>query len=470
MPVNIQKTYMYDVSNDSKVFLHRPDVKYINPSDCVDMECDGLKKLLLTDLDGTFLGSPGNVISQSEYSWGIQSHGVGDWRIPALALAGPQGQQLNISSVYTYPGIVRDQQLCTYRSAWQGYECHGLDYRMLIIESMDNDTETRRLSPVAIVSDNGYLDLINGPQDHGWCFGFTCQKRISTFLALVHSNISYDIYLTSTPPNQLRFRIINADVNFKIRLSMTYTTSNNINVYKNINLINPNNADNSTGAIILKDPQGNPNQYKPSIADPAGSNYMDRSTAKLYFSIDGSDYIDLIISPEIFLTFGVKAISTNAFFDSKSLVSNVATLLGVPVGMIRRVEIVSASGNTSRIARQISSYALTALNILITNNAPMLSTDNSQYESDTNQLKNITGYISSLFYFGLLQQNAEKMNFTINSLSLQANASKTNLQPIGGLKLVQDISGCRAQSPCDVQPILQLVDQNVSLFKFANLF
>jgi hypothetical protein len=63
---------------------------------------------------------------------------------------------------------------------------------------MDNDTETRRLSPVAIISDNGYLDLINGnllilnnffsliyyffitifigPQDHGWCGGYTCKS------------------------------------------------------------------------------------------------------------------------------------------------------------------------------------------------------------------------------------------------------------------------------------------------------
>jgi len=40
---------------------------------------------------------------------------------------------------------------------------------------MDSDTETRRLSPVAIISDNGYLDLINGPQDHGWCGGYTCK-------------------------------------------------------------------------------------------------------------------------------------------------------------------------------------------------------------------------------------------------------------------------------------------------------
>ena len=55
---------------------------------------------------------------------------------------------------------------------------------MLIIESMDDDTETRRLSPVAILGD-GYVDLINGPQDHGWCSGYTCRKRLSTFMALV---------------------------------------------------------------------------------------------------------------------------------------------------------------------------------------------------------------------------------------------------------------------------------------------
>ncbi|KAH3704515.1 hypothetical protein DPMN_079571 [Dreissena polymorpha] len=55
---------------------------------------------------------------------------------------------------------------------------------MLMIENMDADTETRRLSPVAVLG-NGYLDLINGPQDHGWCSGYTCRKRISTFMALV---------------------------------------------------------------------------------------------------------------------------------------------------------------------------------------------------------------------------------------------------------------------------------------------
>ena len=43
---------------------------------------------------------------------------------------------------------------------------------MLVIESMDADSETRRLSPLAL--DGGgameygpYTDLLNGPMDHG---------------------------------------------------------------------------------------------------------------------------------------------------------------------------------------------------------------------------------------------------------------------------------------------------------------
>ena len=142
--------------------------------------------------------------------------GLGDFRIPKEMLAMPNGSFISPSRVYKHPGIVRDETLCAYRDDWQAYECHGLEYRMLIIESMDHDTEDRRLSPVAILSDNGYLDLINGPQDHGWCFGYTCQKRISTFMALVAANKSYDVVLTSTPPETLRFSILNADSSFKV--------------------------------------------------------------------------------------------------------------------------------------------------------------------------------------------------------------------------------------------------------------
>ena len=57
-------------------------------------------------------------------------------------------------------GVMRDST-CVYVAPWQSHKCFGLNYRMLAIESLDADTETRRLSPVAVLGD-GYIDLMNG--------------------------------------------------------------------------------------------------------------------------------------------------------------------------------------------------------------------------------------------------------------------------------------------------------------------
>ena len=42
---------------------------------------------------------------------------------------------------------------------------------MLIVESMDADSETRRMSPIALhggdLGTGPYTDLLNGPMDHG---------------------------------------------------------------------------------------------------------------------------------------------------------------------------------------------------------------------------------------------------------------------------------------------------------------
>ena len=60
---------------------------------------------------------------------------------------------------------------CVWVPSWQAYCCQGLQHHMMVIESMDADTETRRLSPLALVGgDTGvvnYTDLMNGPMDHG---------------------------------------------------------------------------------------------------------------------------------------------------------------------------------------------------------------------------------------------------------------------------------------------------------------
>ena len=62
---------------------------------------------------------------------------------------------------------------------WNAYRCQRLQHFMLVFESMDSDTETRRLSPIALHGGNtgagNYTDMINGPMDHGeWPAHRTC--------------------------------------------------------------------------------------------------------------------------------------------------------------------------------------------------------------------------------------------------------------------------------------------------------
>lgn len=74
----------------------------MNPSDCVDMDCDGAKKVLLKDLDGSLLGTPLPVaiFSHSEFEWdGDRRRGVGNYRIPKHMLVDVNGNKLNVKDV-----------------------------------------------------------------------------------------------------------------------------------------------------------------------------------------------------------------------------------------------------------------------------------------------------------------------------------------------------------------------------------
>ena len=110
-------------------------------------------------------------------------------------------------------------------------------------------------------------------KDHGWCFGYTCMTRLSTFKAIVAPNYNYDIYLTSTPPDILRFRILNADSAYKIRFSMYYFTSMRIDVYKNGVYVPPTNAYYIGSNMVLKNVTNNLTSYMmPTHTSASGQN------------------------------------------------------------------------------------------------------------------------------------------------------------------------------------------------------
>ena len=462
-PMDLSNIQLHDVDNSSKVWIHRPNINKINPSDCVDMDCDGLKKNLLTDKDGSFLGQTGTVISQSEFEWGSQRRGLGDFRIPKEALAAPNGSMLPISEVYSHLGIVRDEDKCSFITEWQAYQCFNLEHKVLTIESMDHDTEIRRISPVAIISDNKYLDLINGPQDHGWCFGYTCQQRVSSFMAIVVNQRSFDIYLSSTPPKQLRFRILNADQNFKIRLSVHYFSSNRIDVFKNEQFINPTNGKNENGKFTTIDYSNDLDSFMPKLSDQSGTNLAVREHRKVYAIMSGADYLDFRMTAVLFLRFGIPAITEQDFFKPENLIRNFADLFGIDPSRIRRVNIIGES----RRKRQIEEIKF--IELIIFENPSESSSLTPEDEQLEENLKELYTNITNQFTTGELQQMAAtRFNVTLSSLQAEKpQSNSTNeIKKIDKLKIVRDAGNCREQSPCLIQPILTVLDESVIFFLF----
>ncbi|KAJ8026136.1 Fibrocystin-L [Holothuria leucospilota] len=346
-PVHVQNLSFVDVPEENFVWIHRPNIEYafitfilVNPSDCVDMDCDGMKKAIIRDLDGSMLGDVGTVIPQSEFEWnGDHRRGLGDHRIPETMLTKPDGSRI---SVPPNKGIYRGNNDCKRVDDWQAYKCRNLDHMMMVVESMDADTEIRRVSPVSL-SSNGYVDLINGPRDYGCCYGYTCQERISTFYTIVATGRYYELHFTGTTPQKLRYHLLNANDTQSVVVSTYYSNPQRFDVYVNGTYITPTNGVTENGFFTWKEPEAdktNSDYYSSLNSGDLGSNFFDRDLGQLFVLIRGPTVIEVVTTSIIMVTFGIPAVEVDKFFE-ENLVQNLASFLDIPPSKIRVVKIIS---------------------------------------------------------------------------------------------------------------------------------
>ncbi|KAG9339164.1 hypothetical protein JZ751_024022 [Albula glossodonta] len=407
-PVHVERLTLVDSMEEAKVHIQRADVGKVNPSDCVDMECDAKKKALLKDLDGSFLGAMGAVVPQSEYEWdGDSRRGLGDYRIPKVMLTFLNGSRIPVEKIAPNKGIIRDST-CTYMSQWQSYKCFGLNYKMLVIESLDSDTETRRLSPVAVLGDS-YVDLLNGPQDHGWCAGYTCQERVSLFHSIVATNKSFDIYFTSTTPQKLRFMLLNADSSETVRVAVFYSNPQRLDVYINDNLIAPTNAlwNDDHSEYTLKEPS-HEGQYIPQLNSTHGANYFDSTYKMLNILLRGSTPVVVHTSPLLFIAFRLPAMTVDEFYG-ESLVRNLALFLKVPANMIRITKVIRED---SARRRRRSTGLTVEVEI---SQPPAQQSSNSTGEEEFSTLQNIADSLGQAAVSGNLSQS---IGFNVSSVGI----------------------------------------------------
>nr|DBA24045.1 TPA: hypothetical protein GDO54_011748 [Pyxicephalus adspersus] len=409
-PIEVSRITLVDSAENQKVFIHRPDVSKANPSDCVDMDCDAKKKSLLKDLDGSFLGKIGAIVPQSEYQWdGDKSHGLGDYRIPKAMLTRANGSRIPVTEVAPYKGIIRDNT-CVYMSSWESYKCFGLNYEMLVIESLDTDTETRRLSPVAVLGD-GYIDLINGPQDHGWCSGYTCQRRVSLFHSIIATNKSFDIYFSSVSPQNLRLKLLNTDNTKCVLVGIFFSNPQRLDVYVNNTYINPTNIEWKGSDFTFKSPTYK-GQYMPQLSSAVnGENFFDNDYAMLYILIRGSTPVEIHTSPLIVVAFNLPAMTVDQFFG-QNLVKNLALFLKIPANKIRITKIVQ-EGSSRR--KRATGGITVSVEISDPPSAQKNTTSNSTGGLSFSDFQSISKSLASAAVSGSL---SSALNVTVSSLSI----------------------------------------------------
>ncbi|CAD7693852.1 unnamed protein product [Nyctereutes procyonoides] len=417
-PIHVKNIQLVDTTEQSKIFIHRPDVSKVNPSDCVDMVCDAKRKSFLRDMDGSFLGDSGSVIPQAEYEWnGNSQFGIGDYRIPKVMLTFPNGSRIPVTEKAPYKGIIRDST-CKYIPQWQSYRCFGMEYAMMVIESLDSDTETRRLSPVAIVS-NGYVDLINGPQDHGWCAGYTCQRRLSLFHSIVALNKSYEVYFTGTSPQNLRLMLLNVDHKKAVVVGIFFPTLQRLDVYVNNALVCPRNT--------VWNPQQKhcelnrhlyTEQFLPNLNSTVlGENYFDRIYQMLYLLVKGTTPVEIHTTAVIFVSFQLPAVTEDDFYISHNLVRNLALFLKIPSDKIRVSKIIQGES-----LRRKRSMGLT-VELEIGDPPPQFITNDTAGQMQLSELQKIA---SSLGQAVILGRTSSIIGFNISSMSITSPIPSTS--------------------------------------------
>ncbi|CAH8616311.1 unnamed protein product [Heterobilharzia americana] len=477
-PTYFMGTNTISVDSDSIVYYDRPNVLDSSPlklwttdsktllnvrfDRCNDMECDGLKKVLIIDEDGGLFGQPSVIIPQSEWQYNLDSrYGVNDNRIPRRMLMKPDGTSINPATEWPNKGIIRDNS-CAYISAMQAYKCSkSLDHRILLIESMDPDALERRLSPIAFATQglsSNFIDLINGPSDHGVCSSYACLKRMSTFMAVVARQKNFVMYMTSTMPQELRLRLPQAEPDYAVRIGIDYFTAGRLDVYVNDEYVKAKNAiKNSLGQSVLQAPK-TVDEFMPNVmTDSAGTNYYDDSNQMLYVILKGEAIITVKLSQLVKVSFGLPAMTVDQFFGSE-VVSNLAKFLGIPAENIRVVKVVSESSTVSgRRRRRSTSGVFVELEI---SSPPVGNLSKALVPNVTSSgmtlMEKISSTVVTIVQTGLLEK-------VINATVVDVSVQKPTPLPGSALWAAQ-VSGTsnNSQTPAVIQvPVKAKIKLNV---------
>ncbi|CAM9736454.1 unnamed protein product [Lampetra planeri] len=215
-PIVIKGTKLQNVNDKNKIYMHVAQKTVA--LGCPNAACDGKRTALLTDTDGSFLGTEGTAVPTADNIWGDPSLGIGDNWVPKIALTLPNNSMSTLASIASKKGVFMDG--CTDMVTW--WNCNGVHHAVLAMQSMDADFTSRPFSPAALLSPN-YVNVLNGPPLHKMesCpKDGPCLQTTSVFHGIVNTADCHTVYFLRYPPHAFRLTLLSGkpDTTFKVGL------------------------------------------------------------------------------------------------------------------------------------------------------------------------------------------------------------------------------------------------------------
>ncbi|KAG2496270.1 hypothetical protein HYH03_005503 [Edaphochlamys debaryana] len=340
-PHEFTRTNVINVASGAKqgMFLHSPpSPDWRNEADCgeavlplddgteLELNCAGPAHALWRDLDGSMIGSKGSVAG----IFTQPRHFAIDQGSPVI------------------PGA------CSYSSAYDSYNCYegsssflldpalkpspipkkGIwgDPQHFVLESRDADSEDRNFGPV-FFNVSGSIDAVSAAMDHGWCFAYTCQKRLSTFWTYLPTGQTVYVTFRGSPSQVFRLWLPYADPDAEIILVINYLgTLQRRFVYLTEAV------DGVTGRVV-------PLDAPPSIGDesPHGSFFWDQNSQNIHVKIKGGRSMEIRTENSIYVTQSFAVTVDEFYTKSPEFMKDLSNAMGFKMERLFTAKIVPGS-------------------------------------------------------------------------------------------------------------------------------
>jgi len=362
---NFSNLIFESVEDDARMYIDLPDPDWRNFEDCGEaQDCTGLLNTVFKAPDNSLFGFPGTIVSS------------------------------NVQAV--------DSTRCTYRASWNGFVCtEAAQIDLLLFESLDADTFTRRMQPVVIEAaadttfPDPYYNNLNSYMDNGWDQGYTSLRRLSRFPAVVQKGRKYNVTFTGTSPRSMRFALQDDDALIGIVVVLTFSDTRLIEV--------------SMGGEVVSGSSSLVN-----LDSGHGANYWENGPRRLTFIIRGTSDVKLRTRDAVMASATAET-TVDAFYDSGGIddfTARMAFTLGIDPSRIRFMQVVSGSA--------IIDFSM--LSVTETNSTNTTSGSNST--SETLEAQNELAALQAML-------NSKAAGSTLNlSYSVSALSSTLSIDPV----------------------------------------